>query len=306
MVINNVKIKNFTVFKEIDMDFNRGINVIIGNNGTGKTHLMKLLYASQKEENITENSKYFKGIVMRVNCDNSDEANCEYAIDIKNNDEKTVDTGDIVFIPAKDMLTHSKSFLSLYDKFDMPFDKTYKDIISKSLLPNLREIPKIGKNILNKIEKIIGGKVVVENETFYIKKENGNKIEFSVEAEGIKKIAVLWQLIMNESITKNSILFWDEPEANINPSLMKILVEILIELSRQGVQIFLATHNYIFTKYMEILSDDIDAISFHSLHQTDNKGVQCETKNKLIYLENNSILKENIQIYETEIERVMK
>lgn len=304
MIIKSVEISNFTVFKKIDIEFNKGINVIIGDNGTGKTHLMKLLYATQKEEIITENSEYFKGLVTRRMCSSEDE-NCEnHSIDIKS--DMSSGAGDIIFIPAKDMLTHSKSFLSLYEKFDMPFDKTHKDIISKSLLPNLRQIPEIGQNILSRIENIIGGKVVVENETFYIKKENGLKVEFSVEAEGIKKIAILWQLIMNESITENSILFWDEPEANINPSLMKTVVEILLELSRQGVQIFLSTHNYIFAKYMEILSKESDSISFHSLYKSEDGSALCETKRKLIYLENNSILKENIQIYETEIERVME
>lgn len=44
MSIKNVKIKNFTVFHDADIDFASGINIIIGENGTGKTHLMKILH----------------------------------------------------------------------------------------------------------------------------------------------------------------------------------------------------------------------------------------------------------------------
>ncbi|WP_310604165.1 AAA family ATPase [Anaerosporobacter sp.] len=44
MAINYIKIKNFTVFKDTEINFSKDINVIIGENGTGKTHLLKLLY----------------------------------------------------------------------------------------------------------------------------------------------------------------------------------------------------------------------------------------------------------------------
>ncbi len=110
---------------------------------------------------------------------------------------------------------------------------------------------------------------------------------------------------MNESITENSILFWDEPEANINPKLTHDVAEILLELSRQGVQIFVATHNYIFAKYVEVLSNDTDEVLFHALYKTETDGVKCETEEKFSLLENNSILKENIVLYEKEIDRAM-
>lgn len=288
MSIKNVKIKEFTVFKDVAIDFARGINVIIGENGTGKTHLIKLLYAQMNED--IELKTYFTPNKFH------------YSLEMKMVKVKS----STVFIPAKDMLTHSKSFMSMYDKFEMPFDRTYYDIISKSLLPNLKEIPTIGKTILPKIEKIIGGKVLVENEIFYIEYFNGGKIEFSLEAEGIKKIAILWQLIMNESITKDSVLFWDEPEANINPSLISAMVEILLELSRQGVQIFVATHNFIFAKYIEVLMKEHDNVAFHALYKTEKEGVKCETKEKFTFLTHNAIREENINIYDAEMKKEME
>ena len=44
MNIKNLTIKNFTVFEEIEVSFSKGINIIIGENGSGKTHLLKLIY----------------------------------------------------------------------------------------------------------------------------------------------------------------------------------------------------------------------------------------------------------------------
>lgn len=287
MEIKSIEIKEFTVFDDLKIEFSKGINVFVGENGTGKTHLMKLLYINKnyKEgDDLVELSKYFsceqmlkpKSIVISGGgCHSKD-------FGPKN--------GCATFIPAKDMLTHSKGFLSLCDKFEMPFDKSHYDIISKSLLPRLKNVPEIGKNILPKLEDMMDGTVVVENDVFYVKKSAGDKIQFSVEAEGIKKIAMIWQLIMNESIATGSKLIWDEPDANINPKFLKPVAEILLELSRNGVQIFLATHNYIFAKYIEVLMERDDDISFHSLYTTLGAGVQCETKYSFRDLKNNSII----------------
>lgn len=303
MSIKNVKISNFTVFKNIDINLASGINVIIGENGTGKTHLMKRMYANIEKDDVYNYFKVKKDEYLRMNIE--EKHSYQYSFDDKEEIifKKPTYFKSSIFIPAKDFLTHSKGFLSMYDKFDMPFDKTYYDIISKSLLPNLKKIPEIGKVVLPKLENIIGGKVIVENETFFIQKLDGKKVEFSMEAEGIKKIAILWQLIMNESITNGTVLFWDEPEANINPMLFKDVAEILLTLSRNDVQIFVATHNYVFAKYVEVLMEDTDEIAFHALYNTENEGVKCETEKKFSLLTHNAIREENINLYDAEMKK---
>ena len=45
MAITRVKLENFTVFDSLDLEPSPGINVLVGANGTGKTHLMKVCYA---------------------------------------------------------------------------------------------------------------------------------------------------------------------------------------------------------------------------------------------------------------------
>jgi predicted ATP-dependent endonuclease of OLD family len=39
MPIAEASIENFTLFEKMQMQFSRGINVFIGDNDTGKTHL---------------------------------------------------------------------------------------------------------------------------------------------------------------------------------------------------------------------------------------------------------------------------
>ena len=43
-MIERLELKNLTVFTGMTLDFSPRINVIIGENGTGKTHLLKAAY----------------------------------------------------------------------------------------------------------------------------------------------------------------------------------------------------------------------------------------------------------------------
>ena len=43
MYISHIKIKGFRNFKDTDVEFNDGINILIGHNNAGKTNLLKAL-----------------------------------------------------------------------------------------------------------------------------------------------------------------------------------------------------------------------------------------------------------------------
>ena len=46
MPITRVEFDNFTVFDNMTIPFCTGINILLGENGLGKTHIMKVLYAA--------------------------------------------------------------------------------------------------------------------------------------------------------------------------------------------------------------------------------------------------------------------
>ena len=96
----------------------------------------------------------------------------------------------------------------------------------------------------------------------------------------MRKLALLWQLIKNGTLEKGTILFWDEPEANLNPKAIPTLVEILLELQREGVQIFISTHDYVLSKYFEIRAMNDDKIKYFSLYKNDDDSVSfCHCTN---------------------------
>lgn len=327
MSINKVFLKNFTVFKELELNFSKGINVIIGVNGTGKTHLLKAIYAvceMSKKENRkidiissyfnsdSSNDRFFtkiiKPLVLKAYADSSDiitdkeylmgslqlningqksssgnDEECSYEIGFPKEEQKAI------FIPVKEMLSHSKGFLALNNKYNMPFDKTYIDIISNAELPETKQISELNKKLLKVISNVINGKVIYENDTFYVVKDDGMKIEFSLESEGLRKFGILWKLIKNGLIEKDTVLLWDEPESNINPELMPVIVDILIELQRNGIQIFVATHSYNFAKYFEVKKSDKDELLYYNLYKTQDT-VEAEYSKYFGKLINNPII----------------
>lgn len=48
MKIHQLKLHDFMVFQDVDVRFSPNINIICGENGTGKTALLKVLYSFAK------------------------------------------------------------------------------------------------------------------------------------------------------------------------------------------------------------------------------------------------------------------
>ena len=146
------------------------------------------------------------------------------------------------------------------------------------------------------------------------------KLEFSFEAEGLRKFALLWKLIRNGLLEKDSVLIWDEPESNLNPELIPVLVDVLLELQRSGVQIFIATHSYNLAKYFEVKREKDDNVIFHSLYyEKSNKdfpnkyiskefnfvtsGIKIKSDNYFGKLNNNAILDADSKLLDEVIEK---
>lgn len=131
MRLKRLKAQNFTAFPEVDLTFAKGLNVFVGENGTGKTLLMRLPYA-----------------VMRLVADLSR-------------------AGEL---PAKSMLAH---------------------------------------------------------------------------------------LAANGALNEGGCIFWDEPEANLNPALIRRIARAVVDLCAGDVQIFVATHSLFLLRELELLRGQI-------------------------------------------------
>lgn len=310
MIIKKIKLENYTVFEDQQIEFCPGINIFIGENGTGKTHILKALYSAC--QSVSKKTSFSHKLVSTMLPDNykisrlitRKQGNRNGLIRItageRENGQDRILTATFhgktkkweaevsgedgweesfagmssIFIPAKEILSHSYNLNAASEMDNVRFDDTYLDIINAAKVDI-----SVGRNssakeaMLKAVEKIIHGTVVydVKQDEFYLK-SGSSKQEFNLIAEGIRKMALLWQLIKNGTLENGSVLFWDEPEANINPTYIPIIVEILLELQRRGVQIFISTHDYMIANYFEVKKTEADSILFHSLSHASSAG----------------------------------
>jgi hypothetical protein len=208
-----------------------------------------------------------------------------------------------VFIPVNEILSHGPGFRSLYSHRDIHFDEIYADILDRAYRPALRgqtDAPR--KDILARLQKEIGGKVIVNNEEFFLKNKHGN-LEFTLLADGIRKLGLLWTLIQNGTLMDGSVLFWDEPETNLNPSMFGALMQTMLDLQRAGVQVFMATHDYVVLKELDLRKKNTDRIVYHSLFHDDDGVVQCRQASSYIDIYQNAIAKTFSDLYDREVSR---
>lgn len=346
MSLETIQLQNITAFDQLQLEFSRGLNVLIGTNGTGKTHLLKAAYTLcsagsnlDKQSNVgnndIENVINSKLIQVFLPLDNklgnlhryksASEAQIKASFIFNkmiacsfNSESNSVNITENVmyenyswrpvFIPTKEVLSFMKGFTSLYELKEVQFDQTYADICY--LLDSLKfrddKLPEKSKQSMDQIEKICGGRFIFHGGgkvTF-----NDGKTEYSANAiaEGYRKLGILYRLLENGTINPglSGPLFWDEPEANMNPALVKLLIQILLELSRKGQQIILATHNYVVLKWIDLLIDEIDQVKFHSLYRdNDSKIILCNSTDQYLAIHPNIIADTFSELYDHEISR---
>ena len=330
MSLTKVKLQRFTAFSDLEVEFSPGINAFIGENGTGKTHLMKVCYAacdvSKTGESFREkliqmflpSGAERQRLIKQGNTAATVEVHIgEGRLDVQFSPEMSLGIDSLnddsrwdglpnssTYIPAKEALANALGFLSLYAAREMHFEEVYRDILLQAYLPALREpINDAHMRMLESVENTIGGKVKVVGEEFFLSNEQGD-LEFTLLAEGWRKLGLLWLLIRNGTLQNGSILFWDEPEANLNPKMFKTVINVLLELQRAGVQVFFATHDYVILKELDLQMKEEDDVAFHSLYRDKETGeIACRTTNRYLDIHSNAIAETFTDLYDREIER---
>lgn len=328
----------FTAFQKAELNLSPGINVLIGENGTGKTHILKAIYAAA-DVSVTKKSfaekltKVFlpsrehinrlvkrgvgrgsgslevfrkhgtEELKLRLSINSWEDSYLKATL---SGHKKTWFEHPVhsVFIPVKEMLANAPGFKSLYETRNIHFEEVYADIITKALLPPLRgPSDPSRKRITSILQKAIDGKVSVQKEEFFLRNKQGN-LEFTLLAEGFRKLGLLWTLVQNGTLLNGSVLFWDEPEANLNPKLIKTLIEVLIELQRMGVQVLISTHNYTVLKEFDLQSQPTDSIYYHSLFRNPKTSyIEINSTDQYNLIDPNKILDTFTDMYDREIAR---
>lgn len=339
-MLKRLHIKNFTVFADANFEFGPGLNVLVGTNGTGKTHVLKLGYALLRsltnyvhnggKINLDSPLTSLKDIFRPVPTDVAElirrQANpAEAAVLYELDDERlspgllkfspdisaehrivltpptaAVEIGKAnaapVFIPAKEILTLSW-MRPASKQLRLPLDETYLDLLNQ--LDRLPLSQPETTAILTQLSEVIGGEVESDGSRFYVSFAKQKPMDVNMVAEGLRKFGTLQRLLNNGSLIKQSTLFWDEPEANLNPALLRKLAAILAEMAQQGFQIILATHSTDLLKEFHILSRQKDAkplpIKYFGLNAQPGEATRIVSTDNFEYLPDVVALSEELK-----------
>ncbi len=350
-MIESLSLSKFTVFDDLQIDFGPKINILIGENGTGKTHLLKAAYAmcsangrhvdpiaetandviaSQLTTSLIKlflplDEKLGKLRTYRSGSDGNAELDAHFIpagrrlkisfhnnslrVTVQENAEYERYSWKSVFIPTKEVLSFMLGFSSLYRHREVSFDQTYDDLVAALELPVIRpqHIHEKVRRTLDEIEDICGGVFVFHGSGKVTFKSPEGELSANAMAEGFRKIGMIGRLLRTGAVQPgvSGPLFWDEPEASLNPKRLKWLVSVLLELSRLGQQVILATHDYILLKWFDLLADRAqeDHVKFHALFKGADGRIRIESTDDYLAITPNAIADTFGDLYDEEIKR---
>jgi len=202
-MLKKIKFNQFTAFDRLEISLSVGINIFIGENGTGKTHILKAAYAAcditksqggfaKKVTDVFYPSRKQIGRLVKRSSVSSkgsleiirevdDAREITLRLSMSNhttNPNKAKVSGatktwienpmEAVYIPVKDMMANAPGFRSLYEEREIHFEEIYVDIIRKAFLPVLKGPPdQQRKRLLEILQKAMGGKLLLKKRNFF-------------------------------------------------------------------------------------------------------------------------------------------
>ena len=296
-MLKRLVLKNLTVYQQADLEFSSALNVIVGENGTGKTHILKIAYSAisamyqerRKASPLTVSTPTKTGLQAtiaekiqnvfrpdqlgrlarrkqgRERCDVSmyfDKRSLNLSFSFASNSKTEVNIKTLpsawievppAYLPTRELLSIYPNFVAFYDGHYLEFEETWRDTCLLLGRP-LQRGPKEAtiQELLAPLEAAMDGHVELDRTgRFYLRTADG-RLEMPLVAEGQRKIAMLSRLIATGALLEQGYLFWDEPEANLNPVLIRQIARSIVEVANTGVQVFIATHSLFLLRELEL------------------------------------------------------
>lgn len=374
-MIEKLELKNFAKFEKLSIQFSPRINIVIGENGTGKTQLLKAAYVTNaalsdqlQGADITKRlyrtyrpaSDTLSKLVrhgtpvgeyaeLDANFVGGQRLHATFTLASKTvalpQCIATPALGAPIFLTTKEVLSLLRGIKSKdadLKTIESIFDSTYLDLCEKLMVGKpakaeemIESDPRFGavyETLVNALEgrfslTDLGGSVLLSFDPgqYQVERDRGQhdlntrikakfiarkgeSVSANMAAEGIRKLGIIQLLLQNRQLDpgRSGTLFWDEPETNMNPKLARTLVEILLELSRNGQQVVIATHDYVLLKWFDLLSDagKGDHVRYHALyHSGPSPEIRIESVDAYHLLDQNAISNVFAELYDAEVDR---
>ena len=336
--IDKCELVNYGKIGTISLDSFSNINLIIGENGTGKTFLLKALYSA-----VRTMEEHKRGDANRaINDILIDKLRWTFQVDkpgdivTKGSDGSAVfqmaigeqylgyqfgpdctkklnvlgvpavsKAGNSVFIPAKEVLSLFSVILKSREIDQVfGFDDTYYDLAKA-----LRIAPSRGRNysVFAKARRMVSG--IVDGKVDYddsgskwYYKQGNQKYSIGSTSEGIKKIAIMDRLLANGYLDNQSIIFIDEIESALHPDAICAFLDVIdIIANEMKIQVFISSHSYFVIKKLYLIAlKRKGSVKCISL----SKNAPPTASDLSRGMPKNSIIDASVRLYEQEMDEV--
>ncbi|WP_313025513.1 AAA family ATPase [Mobilicoccus sp.] len=286
---------SFGPLDRVDIEVSPALNIVTGDNGTGKTQLLKLLYACTRTISESGNPTMTKAalqvalaaklsgvfrpdqlgrLARRAPGRNRAEVKVKYRgigdplefsfatnsrHEVKVASFPTTPLDDVpVYFPARELLSIYPGLAALYDSREIELEETWRDtavLLSRQALRGQRGDQ--ANALLAPLLEVMEGRVTEEGGRFYVTLPNtrggGDRFEAHLVSEGYRKLAMVIRLVSSGVLLQSGYLFWDEPEANLNPTTQRAVAQAILTLAARGTQVFVATHSVFLLRELEML-----------------------------------------------------
>jgi AAA15 family ATPase/GTPase len=337
-MIKRIALNNFGPIAKLDWKKLGQINLVIGNNSSGKTFLLKAMYSAMRtlEEykrgddprtasEILADKLYWTFQPEKIGDLVTKQADSPLSLKLTLDDKtfdysfgkdttKSISTlenhvgpraSNSIFLPAKEVLSlHSIILKSREQDKAFGFDDTYFDLARALRQPITKGRYTVeSSQSRQQLENIFGGKVEYDETSGRWQFKKGNqRFPIGVTAEGIKKIAILDTLLGNRYLSDNSIIFIDELESALHPVAISKFIDIIAILASRGIQFFIASHSYFVVKKLFLIAQE-QKLSIPLLSYEDNGWQQSNLEDEM---PDNPIISESIRLYEEEVDLAFK
>lgn len=335
--IASVSLKEYGMIPSFDCQSFSNINLVIGENGTGKTFLLKALYSATRAmeeykrgddiktinevlaeklrwtfqvdklgDMVTRSSNESLIFEMKLGTDQigyqfSSSATSKVVTATAPSGKRETNS---IFIPAKEVLSLYSIILKSreVDK-SFGFDDTYYDLVKA-----LRISPKKGKNYTafsnsrKLLNSVIDGKVEYDEASgkWFYKSNRSQKFSIGATSEGVKKISIMDRLLSNGYLDNQSIIFIDEIESALHPTAICQFLDMVAKIATDmDLQFFISSHSYFVIKKLALIAKtNPGLVTCISLSKDKKPAVHDLSEG----MPDNSIIDASIALYEEEVE----
>lgn len=335
--IASVSLNEYGMIPSFDCQSFSNINLVIGENGTGKTFLLKALYSATRAmeeykrgddiktinevlaeklrwtfqvdklgDMVTRSSNESLIFEMKLGTDQigyqfSSSATSKVVTATAPSGKRETNS---IFIPAKEVLSLYSIILKSreVDK-SFGFDDTYYDLVKA-----LRISPKKGKNYTafsnsqKLLNSVIDGKVEYDERSgkWFYKNNRSQKFSIGATSEGVKKISIMDRLLSNGYLDNQSIIFIDEIESALHPTAICQFLDMVAKIATDmDLQFFISSHSYFVIKKLALIAKtNPGLVTCISLSKDKKPAVHDLSEG----MPDNSIIDTSIALYEEEVE----